>query len=91
MRQGYLETLLEIKLMQSTETSQGISDLEYNLLTVLQNKAEALQAYDTYIQDAQSADSHPCVELFQKLQQSDMQQVQEIRHHLQEVMQKGKM
>lgn len=77
--------------MQRTGTSQGISDLEYNLLTVLQNKAEALQAYDTYIQDAQSADSQPCVQLFQKLQQSDMQQAQEIRHHLQEVMQKGKM
>jgi dihydrodipicolinate synthase/N-acetylneuraminate lyase len=36
-------------------------------------------------------DSQPCVELFQKLQQADMQQAQEIRQHLQEVMQKGKM
>lgn len=68
-----------------------VSDLEYDLMTVLQNKAEALKAYATYIQDAQSIDSQPCVELFKKLQQSDIQQAEEIRHHLQEVMQKGKM
>ena len=68
-----------------------VSDLEYDLMTVLQNKAEALKAYATYIQDAQSIDSQPCVELFKKLQQSDTQQAEEIRHHLQEVMQKGKM
>ena len=68
-----------------------VSDLEYDLMTVLQNKAEALKAYATYIQDAQSIDSQPCVELFKKLQQSDLQQAEEIRHHLQEVMQKGKM
>jgi hypothetical protein len=71
--------------------SQAISNLEYDFITVLHNKAEAVKAYDSYIQDAQQAGSQPCVELFQKLQQSDMQQAQEIRHHLQQVMQHGKM
>lgn len=77
--------------MPDNGNTRVVSNLEYDLLTVLQNKAEALKAYETYIQDAQSLDSQPCVELFQKLQQADMQQAQEIRHHLQEVMQKGKM
>jgi hypothetical protein len=77
--------------MVTTGSPQVISDLEYDLLTVLQNKSEALHAYEKYIQDAQSIGSSPCVELFQKLQQQDMQQAQEIRQHLQEVMQKGKM
>ncbi|NEQ24010.1 MAG: hypothetical protein F6K28_33745 [Microcoleus sp. SIO2G3] len=77
--------------MVSTGSTQAISNLEYDLLTVLQNKAEALQAYDKYIQDAQSIGSQPCVELFRKLQQDDMQHAQELRQHLQEVMQKGKM
>jgi dihydrodipicolinate synthase/N-acetylneuraminate lyase len=58
---------------------------------VLHNKAEAVKAYDTYIQDAQEANSQPCVELFQKLRQSDIEQAQEIRHHLQQVLQHGKM
>lgn len=77
--------------MASNGNSQVISNLEYDLLTVLQNKSEALHAYEKYIQDAQSIGSQPCVELFQKLQQQDSQQTQEIRQHLQEVMQKGKM
>lgn len=75
----------------STNGNTVISNLEYDLLTVLQNKSEALKAYDTYMKDAQETGSQPCIELFQKLQQADMQHAQEIRQHLQEVMQKGKM
>jgi rubrerythrin len=74
-----------------SENGQAISNLEYDLLTVLQNKSEAIKAYETYMQDAQEIGSTPCVELFQKLKQQDMQQAQEVRQHLQEVMQKGKM
>lgn len=72
-------------------SNRALSNLEYDLLTVLQNKAEAIKAYDTYIKDAQEMQSQPCVELFQKLMQQDMEQAQEIRHHLQQVMQNGKM
>ncbi len=77
--------------MATNGGSEAISNLEYDLVTVLQNKSEALKAYDKYVEDAQSIGSQPCVELFQKLQQADMQHVQEVRQHLQEVMQKGKM
>ncbi|MBC8120961.1 MAG: hypothetical protein H7Y22_03870 [Gemmatimonadaceae bacterium] len=77
--------------MVSTGNVSAISDLEYDLLTVLHNKAEALKAYESYIKDAQQMNSQPCVELFQKLQQQEMQQAQEVRHHLQQVMEKGKM
>ena len=75
----------------NTNGSTVISNLEYDLLTVLQNKSEALKAYETYMKDAQEMGSAPCAELFHKLQQADMEHAQEIRQHLQEVMQKGKM
>ncbi|MBW4499245.1 MAG: hypothetical protein KME57_06655 [Scytonema hyalinum WJT4-NPBG1] len=75
----------------NTQTQNPISNLEYDFLTVLHNKAEAIKAYETYINDAQQAGSQPCVELFQKLRQSDIEQAQEIRNHLQQVMQHGKM
>ena len=77
--------------MTGSGNSQAVSNLEYDLLTALHSKSEAVQAYNKYIEDAQSTGSQPCVELFQKLQQQDIQQAQEIRQHLQEVMQKGKM
>ncbi|MBE9053805.1 hypothetical protein IQ243_26075 [Nostocales cyanobacterium LEGE 11386] len=72
-------------------SQQPISNLEYDFITVLHNKAEAVKAYEHYIKDAQEVNSQPCVELFQKLRQSEIEQAQEIRHHLQEVMQHGKM
>lgn len=79
-------------MTQSTLKSQNpISNLEFDFLTVLHNKGEAIKAYEHYIQDAQQAGSQPCVQLFEKLRQADIEQVQEIRHHLQEIMQKGKM
>jgi rubrerythrin len=80
------------KIMVTTnDSSKAISDLEFDLLTVLKNKSEAVQMYDTYIKDAENANSQPCVELLRKLQQADREQAQELRHHLQEVMQKGSM
>lgn len=77
--------------MTTTVNSSPLSDLEYDWVTVLHNKAEGLKAYENYIKDAEAAGSQPCVEMFQKLHQADSQQIQEIRHHLLEVMQKGKM
>lgn len=79
----------------ATKKSNGgeyaINNLEYDLITVLQNKSEALKAYEHYIKDAKDSDSQPCAELFQKLKQADTEQIQEIRNHLQEVMAHGKM
>ncbi|MEC4892921.1 MAG: hypothetical protein SAL07_13010 [Oscillatoria sp. PMC 1051.18] len=71
--------------------NQAVSDLEYDLLSVLHNKSEAIKAYDTYIQDAQAKDSKPCVELFKKLQEQDISTANEVREHLKQVMEKGKM
>ena len=70
---------------------QGVSDLEYDWVTVLHEKGKAVTAYDKYIEDAKAADSQPCVELLENLKQSDSEQMQKIKDHLMEVMQKGKM
>ncbi|TAF10114.1 MAG: hypothetical protein EAZ77_03970 [Nostocales cyanobacterium] len=74
-----------------TKTQEPISNLEYDFITVLHNKAAAVQAYERYIQDAQEANSQPCVELFQKLRQTEIDEAHEIRQHLQQVMAKGRM
>lgn len=66
-----------------------VSNLEYDWLTVMQNKAKALQAYDEYVQDAREANSQECVELFTRLKQSEAEQIQEIRQHLMKVMPKS--
>lgn len=77
--------------MVATGNTKAVSDLEYDLLALLKNKSEAVQIYNAYIQDAQENNASACVELFKKLQQQEMKQAEEVRGHLQEVMQKGKM
>jgi hypothetical protein len=73
------------------KTQEPISNLEYDCITALHNKATAVKSYDRYIQDAQEANAQPCVELFQKLRQSEIDEAHEIRQHLQQMMSKGKM
>lgn len=69
-----------------TTAQQVVSNLEYDWLTVMQSKAEALNAYDKYIQDAREANSEECVELFNRLKQTEAEQIQEIRQHLTKTM-----
>lgn len=78
-------------MAQSNGGTKVIADLEYDLLAVLKSKSDAVLLYDQYIQDAQQADSQPCLELLRKIQQEDRKHAQQVRQHLQEVMQKGKM
>jgi hypothetical protein len=70
----------------ATNSQQVVSNLEYDWLTVMQSKAEALQAYDKYIQDAREANSEECVELFNQLKQTEVDQIREIRNHLTKTM-----
>jgi hypothetical protein len=65
-----------------------ISDLMYDWLTVLQSKAEGLNAYEKYIQDAEKENAQDCVSMFRKLHEQDTRQVQEIRDHVMKMMSK---
>jgi len=77
--------------MATATSANPISDLQYDWLTVLQSKAEGLNAYEKYIQDAQKENSQECVEMFRRLHEQDSRMVQEIKDHLmQMISQKGK-
>ena len=54
----------------------------YDWLTVLQSKAEGINAYEKYIEDAEKENSQECVEMFRKLHDQDIQQAEEIKAHL---------
>jgi hypothetical protein len=67
-----------------------LSDLEYDWITLIQNKAQALMAYDQYIKDAEKADSPECAAFFRKVHEADEAQLAEAKRHLTAVLQ-GKM
>jgi hypothetical protein len=65
-----------------------ISDLMYDWLTVLQSKAEGLNAYEKYIADAEKENASECVEFFRRLHEQESRQVEESRDHLMQKMNK---
>lgn len=67
-----------------------LSNLEYDWITLMQNKAQALVAYDQYIKDAEQAKSPECAAFFRRVHDADKAQLAEAREHLLAVLQ-GKM
>lgn len=68
--------------MDAQHDDHGLSDLAYDWVTLVQNKAQALRAYDKYIEDARKAGSDECAELFQRIHEADKQHLAEAKRHL---------
>ena len=77
-------------MKEQTTDRHPLSDLAYDWITLIQNKAQALNAYDQYIQDAEQASSPECAAFFRKVHDADKAQLAEAREHLVAVLQ-GKM
>jgi hypothetical protein len=89
--------ILEASFLEERHTMQEkasdphpLSDLAYDWITLMQNKAQALIAYDQYIKDAEAAGSPECAAFFRKVHDSDKAQLAEAKQHLVAVLQ-GKM
>ena len=68
--------------MAHMTASNPISDLMYDWLTVLQNKAEGVNAYEKYIKDAEEAGATECVEMFRRIHEQDVRMLEEIKDHV---------
>ena len=65
-----------------------ISDLMYDWLTVLQSKAEGVNAYEKYIRDAEAEGAAKCADLFRRLHEQDTRRLEEILNHVKMMMAK---
>ena len=61
------------------EQASGVSDLAFDLLTLLHNKLQAIDAIEVYKQDARAAGHHHVLEFFERCEQSDRRAVDELR------------
>ena len=77
-------------MKEKTTDPHPLSDLAYDWITLIQNKAQALNAYDQYIQDAEQANSPECAAFFRKVHDTDKAQLAEAKQRLVAVLQ-GKM
>ena len=77
-------------MQEKSSDPHPLSNLEYDWITLIQNKAQALMAYDQYIKDAEQAQSPECAAFFRRVHDADKAQLAEAKQHLTAVMQ-GKM
>jgi len=68
--------------MATTTAKNPISDVMYNWLTVLHSKAEGVQAYETYIADAEAASATECAALLKRLHDEDVKLLEEVKQHV---------
>lgn len=59
-----------------------LDDLTYDVITVLQKKSKALEAYDKYISDADADDDDELKELFNAMRRQDEEHVQVLKEVL---------
>ncbi len=63
------------------QSGYPVDNITYDLLSVLHTKLEGLEAFKKYMQDAQG--DQECLQLFQQLQQQDIQAANQIKQKLQ--------
>ena len=66
--------------MSSNQGSSPVDNLTYDLITSLNNKLEAITAYDKYLKDAQG--DQLCQQIFQQMLQDDKKHVESLRQEL---------
>lgn len=76
---------------QSNVTRPGLSNLAYNLVTILENKAKAAHAYETYKEDARQEGSPDCVALIERIHQDDLRHIDELKQYVASVLAGGKL
>jgi bacterioferritin (cytochrome b1) len=79
--------------MSSSNTSGvgRISDLGYDIITLLQSKLEAVDVYDQFIEDAREAGDQQSAQLFEQIKQQDEQQVEQLSAALERIVKAGKL
>jgi rubrerythrin len=60
----------------------AVTDLQYDILTMLQSKLEALAAYDIFLDDAEAESSDECRQLIREIQADDERHADRLRDEL---------
>jgi hypothetical protein len=68
------------------DPNSPLSDLAFDWISVVKSKAEAVLAYQKYMQDAEAVDSQECVAMFRRLYDADCQALEQAKSHLQQVL-----
>lgn len=68
--------------MSKSRTQSPLDDLTYDVITILQKKAEGLEAYDKYLGDAEAEDDEDLKELFIEMRKQDEEHIRVLKESL---------
>jgi hypothetical protein len=74
-------------MAQTNQSTFALDNLTYDLIAILHEKSQALEAYQKYHQDAQG--DQKCGDLLKKIHQQDRQDIIELQQCLAERLQKS--
>jgi bacterioferritin (cytochrome b1) len=78
------------EMLAKTAEHIPLSNLNYDLLTVLQNKLEAVAAYEMYLKDCKVSGDEKCQKLVAELKRDDERHVDLLRKELERIVREGK-
>jgi bacterioferritin (cytochrome b1) len=75
----------------NTGSHPGVSDLGYDIITLLQSKLEAVDVYPVYIEDATEAGDAETAQLLEQIMHQDEQHVELLTGALERLVKQGKL
>ncbi|HUX87412.1 MAG TPA: hypothetical protein VMW65_10450 [Chloroflexota bacterium] len=73
-----------------TERVEAMSDVTYDIVTVLSNCAEAVDALDEYIDDAKKSNDRDALNLFENLRQDEIRHCDMTKNLIDNLVRQGK-
>jgi rubrerythrin len=67
----------------------AVSDMTFDLITALQNKLEAIQIYETYMEDCEDAGNAEARKLFEEISRDDDRHADRLRAQIERLVQDG--
>lgn len=68
----------------------ALSNMSYDIVTALQSKLEAVEAYQTFIDDCRDAGDTECQNVFEQIMHDDEQHAERLRTELERLIKAGK-
>jgi bacterioferritin (cytochrome b1) len=84
-----MSTSTKTVLTKTPAKKPPMSNLSYDVLTVLQNKLEAVAAYESYLKDCHEAGDTECQKLVAELKADDERHVGLLRQELERMVRAG--
>ena len=74
--------VMQVEAKKRSEQVSGVSNVAFNLLTILENKLQGIGAMEEHRMDCQEAGDQPAQALIEELQRREVEDVERLKGYL---------